>query len=39
MKMSETSDKEGYEVIEADRFDKETTPSRIDLKTIDDIRL
>jgi hypothetical protein len=32
-------DKEGYEVIEAERFDKQPIPSRIDLKSIDDIRL
>lgn len=35
----ESSDKESFEVIEAERNDKPTTPSRIDLKTIDDVRL
>lgn len=37
--MIKTSDKESFEVIEAERDDKPTTPSRIDLKTIDDVRL
>ena len=37
--MRESSDKESFEVIEADRSNKQTIPSRIDLKTIDDIRL
>jgi hypothetical protein len=37
--LTENSDKESFEVIEAERNDKPTTPSRIDLKTIDDVRV
>ena len=37
--MTKASDKETFEVIEAEKNDKPTTPSRIDLKTIDDVRL
>ena len=37
--MTKTSDKESFEVIEADRNNKLPIPARIDLKTIDDIRL
>ena len=37
--LTKTSDKESFEVIEADRNYKLPIPTRIDLKTIDDIRL
>lgn len=37
--LTKTSDKECFEVIEADRNNKLPIPARIDLKTIDDIRL
>lgn len=35
----ESSDTESFEVIEAERDDVLPTPSRIDLKSIDDVRL
>ena len=37
--LTKTSDKESFQIIEADRNNKLPIPTRIDLKTIDDIRL
>jgi hypothetical protein len=39
MNTSKSSDKEIYEVVEAEKIKQSPTPSRIDLKSIDDVRL